>query len=281
MRLIEYAEARDFHRDVGGALSENEVVNNLPLGILIRGVNGEARPDWFMARVESPDDPCELIALMTPPRNLLLAARNRIAPEAAIDLLAEFMGRNGVAPPGVIAESALSLALARAYAGRSGGSFEISTHERLYRLDRVEDVPLPGALRLAQARDMHYLPYWMKAFADECFRVNAPLDPEAARWCIDHGTMYILEDEGLPVSMAGSSRQMPRGRAVGPVYTPPYLRGRGYATACVAMVSRIILEKGNGYCALFADLANPTSNSIYQKIGYRQVTDFAEIKFTT
>jgi predicted GNAT family acetyltransferase len=91
--------------------------------------------------------------------------------------------------------------------------------------------------------------------------------------------MYILEDGGVPVSMAGSSRQLPRGRAVGPVYTPPYLRGRGYATASVALLSRIILEKGNDYCALFTDLANPVSNSIYQKIGYQPICDFREIKF--
>ena len=127
---------------------------------------------------------------------------------------------------------------------------------------------------------MHYLPFWMKAFTDECFHENAPLDEASARYCVDRGMMYILEDGGQPVSMAGSSRQMPHGRAVGPVYTPPYLRGKGYATACVALLSRLILEKGNDYCALFTDLENPISNSIYQKIGYYPICDFREIKFS-
>jgi predicted GNAT family acetyltransferase len=279
MRLIEYLDAQAFHRDVGDALAAHEVVNNLPLGILIRGVNGEALPDWFMARVESPEDPCELIALMTPPRNLLLAARDRSVPLGALELLAEHLWKNRIVPPGVVAEEALSQAFARAFAAQSSASYEIATSERLYRLDRVEDVPVTGSLRLAQARDMHYLPFWMKAFADECFHVNSPLDADTARWCIDRGATYILEDEGLPVSMAGSSRQMPRGRAIGPVYTPPYLRSHGFATASVALLSRIILEKGNDYCALFTDLSNPISNSIYQKIGYRPVADFAEIRF--
>ena len=92
--------------------------------------------------------------------------------------------------------------------------------------------------------------------------------------------MCILEDEGLPVSMAGSSRQLPHGRAVAPVYTPPYLRGKAYATASVALLSRMILDKGNDYCALSTDLENPVSNSIYQKIGYCPISDFREIKFT-
>jgi predicted GNAT family acetyltransferase len=279
MRLIEYSDVQAFHRDVSEALAAHEVVNNLPLGILNRGVGGEAKPDWFMARVESAEAPCELIALMTPPRNLLLAAWDRSVPEEAIRLLAEYMEKNRIVPPGVVAEDALSKAFARAFTEKSGASFEVSTSERLYRLDQVEDVPISGTLRLAQERDMHYLPYWMKAFADECFHANTPLDAETARWCIDRGTMYILEDGGLPVSMTGSSRQMPHGRAVGPVYTPPYLRARGYATAAVALLSRIILEDGNQYCALFTDLANPISNNIYQRIGYRPVADFAEIRF--
>lgn len=278
MSLKRYSDAQSFYRDVADALAADEVVNNLPLGILIRGVNGDAKPDWFMARVESAD--AELVALMTPPRNLLLSSANRAAPSGALRLLAEHMAENGILPPGVVAETPLASAFAREYSEASGKKAETATRERLYRLDRVEDVPVIGEMRLAAERDMHYLPFWMKAFTDECFHENAPLDAESARWCVERGTMYILEDEGLPISMAGSSRQMPRGRAVGPVYTPPYLRGKGYATACVALLSRLILERGNDYCALFTDLDNPVSNSIYQKIGYRPVCDFREIKFT-
>jgi hypothetical protein len=67
--------------------------------------------------------------------------------------------------------------------------------------------------------------------------------------------------------------------SVGPVYTPPERRGRGYATACVAALSQTILDEGWAFCTLFTDLANPTSNSIYQKIGYHPVCDFAEYRF--
>ncbi len=279
MRLIRYSFAKDFYRDVADALAADEVVNNLPLGILIRGVNGDAKPDWFMARVEGADA-CELVALMTPPWNLLLASANRAVPDAALRLLAQHMAENGILPPGVVAETELASGFAREYSETSGKKAETATRERLYRLDRVEDVPVIGEMRLAAEWDMHFLPFWMKAFTDECFHENAPLDAESARWCVERGTMYILEDDGVPVSMAGSSRQLPHGRAVGPVYTPPYLRGKGYATACVALLSRLILARGNEYCALFTDLENPVSNSIYRKIGYQPISDFREIKFT-
>ena len=279
MRLIRYEDIGAFHGDVYDALAAHEVVNNLPLGILMRGVNDEAKPDWFMARVEGADA-CELIALMTPPRNLVLTSENRDVPVDAISLLAQHMAEGGILPPGVVAETALADRFAYAFSESSGKKAEIAARQRLYRLDRVEDVPVVGELRLSSLRDMHYLPFWMKAFTDECFHENAPLDEASARYCVDRGMMYILEDGGQPVSMAGSSRQMPHGRAVGPVYTPPYLRGKGYATACVALLSRLILEKGNDYCALFTDLENPISNSIYQKIGYYPICDFREIKFS-
>ncbi len=279
MRLIPYHNAQAFYADVAKLLAVHEVENNLLLGILTRGVQGEAKPDWFMARVEGDASKTVLVALITPPRNLLLVSPDRTVPEGALRLMAEYLDAHGIAAPGVVAEKDLSLAYAGAMSALNSREYQITTNERLYRLDRVEDVPITGSLRLAGERDMHYLPFWMKGFADECFHTHAPLDVANAQWCLDHETMYILEDDGQPVSMAGSSRQLPHGRAVGPVYTPPYYRGRGYATACVALISRVILKNGNDYCALFTDLANPISNSIYQKIGYRPLNDFAEISF--
>ena len=83
------------------------------------------------------------------------------------------------------------------------------------------------------------------------------------------------------MSMAKMSREMVTVCAVSFVYTPPYFRGHGHATSCVAGVSRAILARGYKRCVLYTDLSNPTSNSIYQKIGYAPICDSMEIKFTT
>jgi len=89
----------------------------------------------------------------------------------------------------------------------------------------------------------------------------------------------VPEDGGVPVSMAAAVREMITGRCIGMVYTPPYYRNHGYAMSCVAQVSQRILDEGYAYASLFTDLANPVSNSIYQRIGYRPVCDYNEMAF--
>jgi predicted GNAT family acetyltransferase len=66
---------------------------------------------------------------------------------------------------------------------------------------------------------------------------------------------------------------------IGPVYTPPALRKRGYASALTAALSQELLDSGRKFCFLFTDLANPTSNRIYQQIGYQAVCDVDEYRF--
>ena len=96
--------------------------------------------------------------------------------------------------------------------------------------------------------------------------------------------ILLWEDAGEPVSLAGWGGRTPNGIRVGPVYTPPHLRGRGYATALTAELSQRLLdgrlfEGGRRFCFLYTDLANPTSNAIYERIGYRRVAESAEIAF--
>lgn len=91
------------------------------------------------------------------------------------------------------------------------------------------------------------------------------------------GDVLLWEDEGRPVSIASRARPTVNGVTINFVYTPPALRGRGYATACVAHLSQQELDRGREFCTLFADLANPTSNGIYLRIGYEPLGEFIEI----
>lgn len=93
-----------------------------------------------------------------------------------------------------------------------------------------------------------------------------PQDVEAYRYRLSSEKLFVLEVDGKPVSMAGFTREMQTAIGVAYVYTPPYYRGKGYASSCVAQISQIALDKGFTKCALYTDLLNPTSNSIYQKI---------------
>jgi predicted GNAT family acetyltransferase len=78
---------------------------------------------------------------------------------------------------------------------------------------------------------------------------------------------------GTVVSRAGFERERPRGVAISWVFTPSHLRGRGYATSCVAALTQRMFDAGKRFCCLYADLANPTSTSIYRKIGYREICE--------
>jgi predicted GNAT family acetyltransferase len=93
------------------------------------------------------------------------------------------------------------------------------------------------------------------------------------------GRALYLWDDGGPVSMTMAAAVTPHGSRIGAVYTPPELRGRGYASALVAAVSQAQLDTGRAFCFLFTDLANPTSNKIYRHLGYEAVCDVDEYRF--
>ena len=154
--------------------------------------------------------------------------------------------------------------------------------QRIYVLDAVNpEIPMVGKLRPAEEKDMSFLPFWAESFyasAGKPSEVSA--DGEKYRYHIQDGRLYILEVDGAAVSMARINREMVNMAGVAFVYTPPYFRGRGYASAAVAGISQMWLDKGFTGCVLYTDLANPTSNSIYQKIGYKPVCDSLDIKFT-
>jgi predicted GNAT family acetyltransferase len=92
----------------------------------------------------------------------------------------------------------------------------------------------------------------------------------ADRHIASGGTSFWVVD-GEPVSYAGAYNFTPNGVRVGPVYTPPEHRRRGYAAALVAEVTERELNNGRAFAYLYTNLANPTSNALYQRIGYRRV----------
>jgi predicted GNAT family acetyltransferase len=140
-----------------------------------------------------------------------------------------------------------------------------------------------GSMRLASLGDLDQIVEWLRAFAAEALPDDAPhLDArEAARRRLqsDVGGTALWELDGEAVSMCGFGGPTPRGIRIGPVYTPPELRGRGYGSAVTAAASQSQLDAGREYCFLFTDLANATSNKIYVDIGYELVCEAADYAF--
>jgi predicted GNAT family acetyltransferase len=223
-------------------------------------------------------------ALRTPPYNLILA---RPALPTALAALASSVSDE---LPGVVGAVPESEEFAELWAAHSGARARTNMRQGVYSLEQVEPPPgAPGSPRVATADDRELALAWWIAFGEEVLHEGGPGRENAAAM-VDHrlaapGTGILLwEDEGKPVSLAGWGGRTPNGIRVGPVYTPPELRGRGYATALTAELSQQLLDGrlfagGRRFCFLYTDLANPTSNAIYERIGYRRVAESAEVVF--
>jgi len=134
----------------------------------------------------------------------------------------------------------------------------------------------PGRLRLAERSDRPKLVEWTIAFGGETETFSAHAE-QVVDLALAREQLWVWDDRG-PVSMSGASKATAGVARVQRVYTPPELRGRGYATACVEHQSRLLVERGLG-CVLYTQLSNPTSNAIYQRIGYRPIAETLAYRF--
>ncbi len=159
----------------------------------------------------------------------------------------------------------------------------VTMRQGLYELTQVvrPAAMAPGTLRPVRAEEVDLVASRMAAFAVDARlpRHEHEVLRRSAAARIAGGGLFAWEHEGASVSMAGLQGATRHGIRVGFVYTPPELRGRGYASACVAAVSERALASGKRFCTLYTDLANPTSNSIYQRLGYVRVGESAMVAF--
>ncbi|MEU1302348.1 GNAT family N-acetyltransferase [Streptomyces shenzhenensis] len=217
--------------------------------------------------------------LHTPPHPLNLTP---LAPGAAAELAACLLAR-GHSVPGVSAEQETAAAFTAAWERATGVSGSLRQRQRLYRLGELT-VPEPvpqGRARAAGAPDRELVRRWYEEFAAAVGQsASAAFAAEWADSRVADGGVTLWETpDGTPVAMAGVTPKSAGQIRVTTVYTPAGLRGRGYAGAVTATVSRAAQQAGAQEVLLFTDLANPTSNGLYQRIGYRPVADFAVYGF--
>jgi predicted GNAT family acetyltransferase len=215
-------------------------------------------------------------ALRTPPHNLVLA---RPRGDSAIEALAAAIDDE---LPGIIAAQPEAEAFAKAWSAKTGVTSRVNRAQGVFSLERVEPPqPTPGRIRNAGAGDRPLVLDWWRAFLEEALGESP--DPESVAHEVDHRLGaedggVVLWDDGETVSLSGFGSPTPNGIRIGPVYTPPEHRRRGYASALVAELSERMLNERR-FCFLYTDLANPTANKIYEQIGYKRVCESAEIVF--
>ncbi|MDQ1257916.1 MAG: uncharacterized protein QG656_2524 [Candidatus Hydrogenedentes bacterium] len=279
MRTQIYETADAFLHAMRPFLEMEPVSNQLILASAARLAGSATPPSVLMTAVYSGDRPI-LAAMITPPHSLVLS-RSRVEPsetEDAAALLGQSLADHSL--PGIMGQREPAAAFSAAYCARRGLRHRLSEELGLYRLTRViPPAACLGKFRAAAEDDIPLLTDWREKFSLDIQHSSAREDVlVAVRRDVESGNLYLWECN-RPVSTAVLKRPIGKGISIGGVYTPPEFRRRGYASACVAALSQFMLDKGYAYCSLYTNLANPTSNHIYQAIGYEPVGEVVEIKF--
>jgi predicted GNAT family acetyltransferase len=211
---------------------------------------------------------------LTPPHELALT----VVPTDSVDSLVATLRSRSVSFPGVRGEQRIAELFASSWAAATGATSQTEIRQRLYELDLL--VPpdgVPGSARKARDADLAIATQFFAEFQAECH--DSGDNPEAVmRDRIEAGLLWLWDD-GEVASMAARNRIAAGVARVGPVYTPPIHRRRGYGAAVTAACSADARQAGAARVALFTDLANPTSNAIYQRLGYRVIRDEVIIAF--
>jgi predicted GNAT family acetyltransferase len=272
MRLCRFSDASSFLGHAEAWLTTAEVENNLVLGICNHLLTAGPAPDTYLVTVEIADT-IAACAIRVPPRKAIITRGTDVALRCLVDDLA------AVDPtlPAVLGPLPDVARFAQLWGERAGSPVRPGMRQRILEVRDVRALPwpVPGRLRRAAESDIRSLATWIEAFNAEAHTTESTDPVAVARERVSEERLFVWEN-GEVVSMAAQGIHTPSGAGINLVYTPPPLRGRGYASACVAALSAHLLAAGRSYCCLFTDLANPTSNSIYQRIGYQPVCDMSD-----
>ncbi|HEV2635457.1 MAG TPA: GNAT family N-acetyltransferase [Actinocrinis sp.] len=249
------------------------VLLTLARSLRVRGVDAFGDDKPLMGWWTGPDGSVEAALVQLPTRPLFLSRGPAEAVDAVDELLARYAHRIPQIRVSAGQEDAISVGVLR----RTGKAPTPYLRNRLYRLGQlVVPTPMPaGSAELPADEDLELTTEWYGAF---CTEVGEPDTPEQlaaqTRERIDRGEIRLWRrPDGVPVAMAALSAPIESMSRISLVYTPKDNRRRGYAGAVTATLCQIAIESGIEHILLFTDLANPTSNALYQRIGFQQVSD--------
>ncbi|MFF8973572.1 GNAT family N-acetyltransferase [Streptomyces sp. NPDC014995] len=275
----------DFLARAGDFLRSRPALHNTPLTdiekLRTRGADADGAESTVFGRLESGGE-VRAVFYRTPRGRLGLTP---LSAEQAGTLAAHLAGL-GHSPANVIADHDTATAFAEAWQRHTGAASVRFWRTHLYRLGTLNPPqPRPdGRGRVVGEQDHERVVRWCREFCVDVGEQSSIDLIDSGSWADSrfgdrHFTFWETPD-GTPVSMAAATSIVGGMIRVDPVYTPAHLRGRGYAGAVTVEVSRAALTAGATDVVLFTDPTNPTSNALYQRIGYVHVADFAGYKFS-
>lgn len=264
-------------------LLKNEAENNLLFGILNAlkiDLHRYSEIPPILISISN-NDVLELVSIRTPPFNQVISFTQDLT---TIDFLVEELANKRTAIPGILGFKEGALKFVQQWTNKTNQTYYLDMQERIYQLKEVNPTTLGSHLFEPAIKSEAELVFeWTKAFIQEALTENSPDEKSNLQKNIENAIerkmTYFLKVNDEIVSMAKKAGTTPNGQTINAVYTPPEYRRKGYGTEVVAKLSKKILDEGKKYCFLFTDLANPTSNKIYQKIGYQPIIDIDVYKF--
>ncbi|WP_280768708.1 GNAT family N-acetyltransferase [Salipaludibacillus daqingensis] len=272
-KMLEIAE--DF-------LIRKEANHNLPLGVLRQLSKDESSSSSInknnvMILGQDNNDKVTVVAVRTPPRNLIICGHLDALKETA-----KWIHAHEMTLPGVIGCTDTAKTFAEEWTKLTGAYAEEKLTQNIYQLKHLQKYPRnQGRLTYATEDDIALVMSWTEEFEKEALGLKEhPLLEETVIKEIRNNQVFLWRDENCtPVSMAKRARELKNGVVVNFVYTPEEYQRKGYATTCVGALSERMLNEGFKFCSLNTNAKNPTSNSIYMKIGYEPVGDAVEYQF--
>jgi predicted GNAT family acetyltransferase len=288
MHTKSYADAAAFLKDTQAPLESSEPANSLMLGLCMRLVQHPERiKDAPCLKTVHDEQGLVLAAMMTAPRPIIVYGPRSDLGQAARVLVQDLVSE-GWRIPGVRGPSEAATEVALAWTEITGQGHRLVQRTIAHELRQVlTPTPTEGRLRPATEADGELVTRWAYGFDMDCHGyADWEEAAQVANMRIGDGDLYLWDlspaNAGVktqPVSMAIKNRPTRHGTSISLVYTPPGFRRQGYAAACVSELSRLLLGTGYEFCALFADVANPTANHIYREMGYRPLGEYHEYAF--
>ncbi|MDY0409546.1 GNAT family N-acetyltransferase [Virgibacillus soli] len=261
-----------FSDKVTNLLEEKEACNNLLLGLVERMKSQPMIEGVYLGLVEN-DGKVIYCLMQTPGNNWILPDVNHVPP-IVLKCIVHTLIEQEKEIPGVIGPTTATVHFVQEY-HRLKEKEILHEHmkQRIYQLHDVKLLPEgPGELVVATMKYHDLISDWLVQFGKQ---INESMTEEQAKEMatrfIEQKSSYLWMVNQVPVSMVNKARATRHGATVNAVFTPDKFKRKGYATNAVSALSLRLLQEGYRFCALYTDDANPTSNGIYQKIGYEQV----------
>ena len=280
--LTFFSDAQPFLDRVLPDLAVQESRNNLILGLALRlkaDPHAYGEQDPLMVIGTDQNEKISVAAIMTPPFPMIVQS-DPVCLEG-LGSLADALFEKGWKLPGVNGVAEASDAFAGIWQAKTGQTVRLSMRQRAYELRKVEAIDYTGGIMsVAEEKDVGKAADLLNAMMDEIGLLpGRKIIAETALINIGLRQTFFWEDGGEIVSITIANRPQIKAICISGVYTPPTFRRRGYARALVAEVSKEMFSRGFTKTNLFTDLANPTSNKIYQEVGYKPVCDYHQYTF--